>query len=97
MTGFWCGASQVASATRRVPLADGVVWGDWRFVEQASAGPDTWSAELGATDGLFVRAWRPGDRMIPAGSSAPRRVKGLFRDAGIDAVQPTPLAGGRGG
>jgi tRNA(Ile)-lysidine synthase len=81
-----------------VPLADGVVWGDWRFVEQASAGPDTWSAELGATDGLFVRAWRPGDRMIPAGSSAPRRVKGLFRDAGIDAVQrrrwPVVVAGG---
>ena len=78
-------------------LADGVVWGDWRFVQQPVAGPDTWSAELSASDRLLVRAWRPGDRMIPAGSSAPRRVKGLFRDAGIDAVHrrrwPVVVAG----
>jgi tRNA(Ile)-lysidine synthetase-like protein len=80
-----------------VLLADGAVWGDWKFVEQPAAGSDTWSAALSATDRLFVRAWQPGDRMVPAGSNEPRRVKGLFRDAGIDAVRrrrwPVVVAG----
>ena len=80
-----------------LPLTDGVVWGDWRFVEQPSAGPDMWSAELDASYPLVVRAWRAGDRMIPAGSGAARRVKGLFRSAGIDAVRrrrwPVVVAG----
>jgi tRNA(Ile)-lysidine synthase len=85
------------SRLEAVPLADGVVWEDWRFVQQPTNGPDTWSAALSATDRLLVRAWRPGDRMIPTGSSVPRRVKGLFRDAGIDAVRrrswPVVVAG----
>ena len=51
------------SRVEAVPLADGVVWEDWRFVQQATVGADTWSAALSATDRLLVRAWRPGDRM----------------------------------
>jgi tRNA(Ile)-lysidine synthase len=48
---------------------------------------DRWSAELPADVELSVRAWRPGDRMVPEGSTVSRRLKGLFRDAGIDAVR----------
>jgi tRNA(Ile)-lysidine synthase len=77
-------------------LVHGTRWGDWRFVEVA--GPtDRWTAELNLDRPLAVRPWRPGDRMIPEGSTEPRRLKGLFRDAGVDVVRrrkwPVVVAG----
>ena len=66
------------------PLRDGMTWGNWRFVATARIG-GRWTAELNSDEPLAVRAWRPGDRMIPEGSTTLRRLKGLFRDAGVDA------------
>ena len=75
----------------------------WRFRQLdesetaacAMCGP--WSAALPADLALSVRPWRPGDRMTPFGAAAPRRVKGLLRDAGVDAGRrsgwPVVLAG----
>jgi tRNA(Ile)-lysidine synthase len=73
-----------AQASALVALTDGTIWGDWRFTgaEQVA---DRWTAQLSGDEPLSVRAWRPGDRMIPEGSTRPRRLKGLFRDAGVDA------------
>ncbi|HKV52358.1 MAG TPA: tRNA lysidine(34) synthetase TilS [Gemmatimonadaceae bacterium] len=49
---------------------------------------DLWSALLPVRGGrVTVRAWRPGDRMVPHGASIERRLKGLFRDAGVDAAR----------
>jgi tRNA(Ile)-lysidine synthase len=71
--------------------------GAWRFRRGASAKESLWSAALPADAELTARAWRPGDRMTPLGATAPRRVKGLLRDAGIDAARragwPVVLAG----
>jgi tRNA(Ile)-lysidine synthase len=66
------------------PLAGTVRVGRWRF-GRAPAAPleDRWTAALPADQALTVRAWRPGDRMVPAGSGTMRRVKGLLRDAGV--------------
>jgi tRNA(Ile)-lysidine synthetase-like protein len=78
------------------PLTHETTWGDWRFV-RAARPTDRWTAELSTDRQLGVRAWRPGDRMVPEGSTAPRRLKGLFRDAGIDAMRrrgwPVVVAG----
>jgi len=56
-----------------------------------------WMAALPATEALSVRPWRPGDRMVPLGATGPRRVKGLLRDSGLDALSrtgwPVVLAG----
>jgi tRNA(Ile)-lysidine synthase len=80
-----------------VRLRHGAIWDGWRFVRESADARDRWSAELSADKPLRIRAWRPGDRMIPEGSTAPRRLKGLFRDAGIDAVRrrtwPVVVAG----
>jgi tRNA(Ile)-lysidine synthase len=80
-----------------VPLEAGTVWGSWRFARTAERTTDLWSARLPADVPLRVRAWRAGDRMIPERSAVPRRLKGLFRDAGVDAVRrrqwPVVLAG----
>jgi tRNA(Ile)-lysidine synthetase-like protein len=80
-----------------VPLEHGTVWGEWRFVRGSPGVTDRWSAELNVDQPLRIRAWRPGDRMIPERSSAPRRLKGLFRDAAVDAVRrrswPVVVAG----
>jgi tRNA(Ile)-lysidine synthase len=80
-----------------VPLEPGTVWGSWRFERTAERTRDLWSARLPADVPLRVRAWRAGDRMIPERSAVPRRLKGLFRDAGVDAVRrrqwPVVLAG----
>jgi tRNA(Ile)-lysidine synthase len=80
-----------------VQLKHGATWGDWRFVRESADAMDRWSAMLRDDQPLRVRAWQPGDRMIPEGSTAPRRLKGLFRDAGIDAVRrrkwPVVVAG----
>ena len=66
------------------PLSDGTTWGNWRFVTTEAIG-DRWTAQLNSDESLAVRGWRPGDRMIPEGSTKLRRLKGLFRDAGVDA------------
>jgi tRNA(Ile)-lysidine synthase len=85
-----------AQAADVTPLVHGTTWHDWRFVRTTESS-DRWSAELSADDTLGVRAWRPGDRMIPEGSTEPRRLKGLFRDAGVDAARrrgwPVVVAG----
>ena len=79
-----------------VRLEHGATWGRWRFV-QTVAPLDKWTAELEADRPLHVRAWRAGDRMTADGSTEPRRLKGLFRDAGVDAVRrrdwPVVVAG----
>jgi tRNA(Ile)-lysidine synthase len=79
-----------------VRLVHGTTWGDWRFVEAAGT-TDRWTAEFSVDRPLAVRAWQSGDRMIPEGSTQPRRLKGLFRDAGVDAVRrrgwPVVVAG----
>lgn len=78
------------------PLRDGTRWGEWRFVRTPKL-TDRWTAELSTDRRLGVRAWRPGDRMVPEGSMEPRRLKGLFRDAGVDATRrrgwPVVVAG----
>jgi tRNA(Ile)-lysidine synthase len=76
-----------------LPLEGEVSFGGWLFrpLEQARGSTDVaremWLAALPANAALSVRPWRSGDRMTPFGASVPRRVKGLFRDAGIDAVR----------
>ena len=75
-----------ADAPAPVSLTHGTTWGEWRFVQDSYV-KDRWSAAFFADAALSVRAWRPGDRMVPEGSTASRRLKGLFRDAGIDSVR----------
>jgi tRNA(Ile)-lysidine synthase len=91
-----------SGGTEGATLADGLTMGGWRFRRAtAPAGAPTpggpWTAALPADRALLVRPWRPGDRMTPYGADAPRRVKGLLRDAGIDAPSrrgwPVVLAG----
>jgi tRNA(Ile)-lysidine synthase len=73
------------------PLEGEVSLGGWLFrpIEQERGGTGEargkWSAALPANASLSVRPWRSGDRMTPYGAAVPRRVKGLFRDAGVDA------------
>jgi tRNA(Ile)-lysidine synthase len=74
----------LGAASHASTLRHGTVWGQWRFVETGSV-TDEWTAALTADRPLEVRGWRPGDRMIASGSTTPRRLKGLFRDAGVDA------------
>lgn len=63
--------------------------GEWRFVRipEPSNGGGVWEAALPADRKLSVRTWRAGDRIVPAGepAGAARRVKRLFREAGIEA------------
>ena len=66
-------------------LSAGVQVGSFRFDARDEDVVSLWSAKLPAGKRLTVRAWHPGDRMVPAGGDA-RRVKGLFRDAGVDAA-----------
>ena len=78
-------------------LSAGVQVGSFRFDARDEDVVSLWSARLPAGKALTVRAWRPGDRMVPAGGDA-RRVKGLLRDAGVDAASrgawPVVLADG---
>jgi tRNA(Ile)-lysidine synthase len=85
-------------------LADGTVWGRWRFRIQAVVPRlvmgDThspFSALLDAQSGLRIRAWAPGDRMQAAGDEVPRRVRRFLRDAGLAGPDrigwPVVLAG----
>jgi tRNA(Ile)-lysidine synthase len=66
-------------------LSAGVQVGSFRFDARDEDVVSLWSAKLPAGKRLTVRAWHPGDRMVPAGGDT-RRVKGLLRDAGIDAA-----------
>ena len=76
-------------------LQDGTVFAGFRFrrihVRGATGGraPSAWEASCPGNATLTVRAWLPGDRMTPAGAREPRRIKGLFRDAGVDAASRT--------
>lgn len=76
-----------------LPLEGEVSFGGWRFRPlkgesgDSRTANDMWCAVLPADATLFVRPWRSGDRMVPLGAAVPRRVKGLFRDAGVDAVR----------
>lgn len=83
--------------TGALSLTAGVQLGSFRFDARDEDVVSLWSAELPAGKTLTVRAWRPGDRMVPAGGDA-RRVKGLLRDAGVDAASrgawPVVLADG---
>jgi tRNA(Ile)-lysidine synthase len=84
------GAVIVRRATPGAPtgalgLSAGVQVGSFRFQARDEDVVSLWSAKLPAGQTLTVRAWHPGDRMVPAGGTA-RRVKGLLRDAGVDAV-----------
>jgi len=76
-------------------LSGRVRLGDFRFDARDEDVVSLWSAQLPAQKTLTVRAWHPGDRMVPVGGSE-RRVKGLLRDAGVDAasrsVWPVVLA-----
>lgn len=80
------------------PLRDGMAVGAFRFRFVPGSGPnDPWQAALPADRPLAARPWHPGDRMTPAGATGPRRVKRLFREAGVDAGArrgwPVVLAG----
>lgn len=92
-----------------LPLDGMLSFGGWRFrpLNDGTTGPGElrrrngnarpWVAALPADRALRVRHWGPGDRMTPYGAREPRRVKGLLRDAGIDAGRrvgwPVVLAG----
>jgi tRNA(Ile)-lysidine synthase len=41
---------------------------------------DPWCAALPKSGNLVVRSWKPGDRMLAAGGSEPRRIKRFFAD-----------------
>jgi tRNA(Ile)-lysidine synthetase-like protein len=66
-------------------LSAGVQVGSFRFDARDEDVVSLWSAKLPTGKALTVRAWRPGDRMVPTGGDV-RRVKGLLRDAGVDAA-----------
>jgi tRNA(Ile)-lysidine synthetase-like protein len=80
-------------------LGDGFRLGRWLFRRSSDRAPaeGRWMAALPVDSVLTVRTWQPGDRMVPAGSTARRRVKGLLRDAGVDGPSrrgwPVVLAG----
>ncbi len=73
------------SLPRALSLEGEVRLGDFRFDARDEDVLSLWSAKLPAGKTLTVRTWHPGDRMVPAGGEA-RRVKGLLRDAGVDAA-----------
>jgi tRNA(Ile)-lysidine synthase len=66
-------------------LSTGIQLGSFRFDAREEDVVSLWSANLPAYKTLSVRSWQAGDRMTPAGGSS-RRVKGLLRDAGVDAA-----------
>ena len=81
-------------------LSGGVVEiGAWRFTPGRERPADPWTATLPPDVCCEVRRWRPGDRMIPAGSGSPRRVKRFLSDAGLCGVRrsewPVVVADGR--
>ncbi|MEJ7808880.1 MAG: tRNA lysidine(34) synthetase TilS [Gemmatimonadaceae bacterium] len=83
------GAAAPAGAARDAQkLVSAAVAGAFRFrTVRGSVPVGRWQAALPDDAPVEVREWRPGDRMVPAGSSVPRRVKGLLRDAGVDGAR----------
>lgn len=84
------------------PLAGRVTWERrWSFapVRRAAAhgAQGAWSAKLPEDQPLFVRAWRPGDRMRLSSNGRARKVKHLLSAAGITGhmrtMWPVILAG----
>lgn len=73
------------------------VIGGFRITRAEPEADSLWCAAVATDAVLTARPWRPGDRMTPLGADAPRRVKGLLRDAGVDAARragwPVVLAG----
>ncbi len=67
-------------------LTDGLKFDRWLF-RRVDSSSGLWSVELPAGSRLAVRAWQPGDRMVPEGGTTPRRVKGFFANAGVDAAE----------
>ncbi len=70
----------------------------WADVDPAVAGRNTeYFAESQLPAVLHVRAWRPGDRMIPFGAHSPKKLKDVLTDARIPSWQkagiPLLLAG----
>jgi len=84
-----------ADAYAERALHDGTVFAGFRFRHIKSRGAvrgrasSAWEASFSENATLTVRGWRPGDRMTPSGARGPRRIKGLFRDAGVDAASRT--------
>ncbi|MBA2685197.1 MAG: tRNA lysidine(34) synthetase TilS [Gemmatimonadaceae bacterium] len=72
-------------ASGALSLHGSISFGNFRFHARDEDVVSLWSAKLPAKKTLTVRTWHSGDRMIPAGGDV-RRVKGLLRDAGIDAA-----------
>ncbi|MBC7789822.1 MAG: tRNA lysidine(34) synthetase TilS [Anaerolineae bacterium] len=73
-------------ASNALPLGESVDLGKWRICRRhGKENAGSWMAELPDDSPLAVRSWQPGDRMVPRGAVSSRRVKGLLRDAGIDA------------
>jgi tRNA(Ile)-lysidine synthetase-like protein len=75
----------VAIPEHALGLGTGVRLGSFQFDQREAGVSSLWSARLPVGKRLTVRAWQPGDRMVPVGGDA-RRVKGLLRDAGVDAA-----------
>jgi tRNA(Ile)-lysidine synthase len=72
------------SSTDEMPLNVARITDAWRFRRvRRTLASDAWTADLPAESRLTVRAWRAGDRMRATGTSAARRVKRFFSDAGI--------------
>ena len=96
------GSTGSADAAAAQPLSAHTTWHRWTFraaQQPEGARDDVWSADLPADRPLFVRRWRPGDRMrVGDGEAqAPRKVKSLLTDAGVSGhirgLWPVVLAG----
>lgn len=83
---------------------ESVDFGTWHFHRLRRSGVesapnDPWLASLPRGEGLLVRAWRPGDRMVMDSSGTARRVKRFFADAGVAGPErvgwPVVLAAGK--
>lgn len=59
----------------------------WRFAPGADRPDDPWTAVLPWPARTVIRGWRPGDRMVAAGSTQARRVKRFLSDARVSAAE----------
>jgi tRNA(Ile)-lysidine synthase len=79
------------SAARALGAAAAVEWGTFRFrpatpeecarVDRERG--DVWTAELPTEREALVRAWRPGDRLLPSAGQPRRRVKRYLSEGGV--------------
>jgi tRNA(Ile)-lysidine synthase len=79
---------------RALPLPGTLRFGDWTLTaalggaaEAPAKAADTAILDADALGELSVRAWRPGDRMRPAGRSSTRALSDLFTDRRIPRAQ----------